>query len=105
MLRIYTINSSTHNERPKLSTGVPSGTCHCRKSGFGRGKHLRRDCVTHSLHSSSFLGLPYRILDINHKKELLWSLIMGKPKVYTIGGHGPPGVYDPNSKPLVPRDA
>ena len=29
---------------------------------------------THRLQSSSFLGLPYRILNINHKKELLWSL-------------------------------
>ena len=29
---------------------------------------------THRLHSSSFLGLPYRILNINHKKELKWSL-------------------------------
>ena len=29
---------------------------------------------THGLHSSSFLGLPYRILYMNPKKELLWSL-------------------------------
>ena len=29
---------------------------------------------THRLHSSSFLGLPYRILNMNRKKELLWSL-------------------------------
>ena len=28
----------------------------------------------HRLQGSSFLGLPYRILNINHKKELLWSL-------------------------------
>ena len=27
-----------------------------------------------------FLGLPYRILNISHKKELLWSLWVG-PKV------------------------
>ena len=27
--------------------------------------------VTHRPLSSSFLGLPYRILNINHKKELL----------------------------------
>ena len=26
---------------------------------------------THGLHSTSFLGFPYRILNINHKKELL----------------------------------
>ena len=29
---------------------------------------------THRLQSSSFLGLPYRILNMNPKKELLWSL-------------------------------
>ena len=29
---------------------------------------------THRLHSRSFLGLPYGIRNINHKKELLWSL-------------------------------
>ena len=29
---------------------------------------------THRLLSGSFLGVPYRILDINHKKELLRSL-------------------------------
>ena len=31
-------------------------------------------CYTHRPLSSSFLGLPYRILHINHKKELLWGL-------------------------------
>ena len=34
---------------------------------------------THRLHSSSFLGLPYRILNANHKKEPLWSLWDPKP--------------------------
>ena len=29
---------------------------------------------THRLHGSSFLGLPCRILNMNPKKELLWSL-------------------------------
>ena len=29
---------------------------------------------THRLHSSSFLRLPYRLLNTNHKKELLWGL-------------------------------
>ena len=28
------------------------------------------------LHGSSFLGLPHRILNRNHKKELLWSLCL-----------------------------
>ena len=30
--------------------------------------------VTQRLPSSSFLGLPYRSLNMNPKKELLWSL-------------------------------
>ena len=30
--------------------------------------------LTHRLHGSSSLGLPYRILNISHKKEILWSL-------------------------------
>ena len=30
--------------------------------------------LTHRLLSSSFLGLPYRTLNMNPKKELLWSL-------------------------------
>ena len=34
---------------------------------------------THRLLSSSFLGLLYRILKTNHKKELLWSLWVPKP--------------------------
>ena len=29
--------------------------------------------LNHRLHSSPFLGLPYRILNMNPKKELLWS--------------------------------
>ena len=32
---------------------------------------------THRLLSSSFWGLPYRILNMNHKKELLRSLWVG----------------------------
>ena len=38
----------------------------------GPGSRLCR--TTHRLLSSSFLGFPYRILNRNHKKELLWSL-------------------------------
>ena len=30
--------------------------------------------ATHRLHSSSFLGLPYRLLNMSPEKELLWSL-------------------------------
>ena len=41
------------------------------------GSSLAKSCPTvstHRLQSSSFLGLPYRILNMDHKKELLWSL-------------------------------
>ena len=41
---------------------------------------LRWHCCTHRPLSSSFLGLPYRILKISHKKELLRGLwVDGKP--------------------------
>ena len=39
-----------------------------------------RTMCTHRLHSSSFLGLPYSILNMNPKKELLCS-----PRVLTQG--------------------
>ena len=32
---------------------------------------------THRAQSSSFLGFPYRILNMNPKKELLWGLWVG----------------------------
>ena len=35
------------------------------------------EALTHRLHSSSFLGLPYGMLNMNPKKELLWSLWVG----------------------------
>ena len=41
---------------------------------FGLGAWALSTRSTHRLLSSSFLGLPYRILYTNHKKELLWSL-------------------------------
>ena len=43
---------------------------------MGRAKRFTGSArtYTHGLLSSSFLGLPYRILDMNHKKELLRSL-------------------------------
>ena len=40
---------------------------------YGLGKLLGIP-HNHRLQSSSFLGLPYRIPNINHKRELLWSL-------------------------------
>ena len=36
--------------------------------------YIRIYRVTHRLRCSSFLGLPYRILNRNHTKELPWSL-------------------------------
>ena len=41
--------------------------------GF-RVQRFRGVGFTHRLQSSSFLGLPSHILNINHKKELQWSL-------------------------------
>ena len=37
-------------------------------------KKKKNSRLDHRLHGSSFVGLPYRILIINHKKELRWSL-------------------------------
>ena len=55
--------------------------CRCACNGFspeffitGAGfRTSERMKHTQRLHSSSFLGLPYRILYMNPKKELLWS--------------------------------
>ena len=41
------------------------------------GFRLRWVLITQRLHSSSFLGFPYRILNMNPKKEPLWSLRVG----------------------------
>ena len=44
---------------------------------LGRARSARRKIsvtITHRPLSSSFLGWPYRILNINHKKELLRGL-------------------------------
>ena len=44
-------------------------------------------CVsTHRLLSSSFWGLPYRILNMNHKKEQLRSLWVGAQSLQFSGG-------------------
>ena len=37
-----------------------------------RSRDLLAYGLTHRLQSSSFLGLPYRILNMKPKKELLW---------------------------------
>ena len=50
------------------------GVCH----GVPAGLHTLDS--THRLLSSSFLGLPYRILNVNHEKELLRSLWVSIPK-------------------------
>ena len=46
-------------------------------SALGHLGHVKggslADMATQRLHSSSFLGLPYRNLKMNPKKELLWS--------------------------------
>ena len=52
---------------------------------FGRGvlgfRLLWFSGVTHRLLSSSFLGLPDRILNINHKKELIKKEPMGRVRL------------------------
>ena len=57
--------------------------------------------IIHRPLSSSFLRLPYRVLNINHKKELLrglwvvyldplWSLAAGKPDLHaSVANCGP----------------
>ena len=42
--------------------------------------------LTHGLLSNSFLGVPYSILDMNHKKQLLRSLWVGS----TVAEHQEP---------------
>ena len=41
--------------------------------------------TTHRPHSSSFLGLPYRILNMKPKKELLWGLWVSTGGTVLIG--------------------
>ena len=53
---------------------------------------------TQRLHSSSFLGLPYRILKMIPKKELLWSLRVG------IGSRGAI-TFNPKLLYNVPHDS
>ena len=44
--------------------------------------------TTHRPLSSSFLGLSYRILNIYHKKELLWSLWVNALRINLAYGSG-----------------
>ena len=55
---------SAHDSNAK---SVILAGCHNEEEGF-----LSME-LKHRLHSSSFLGLPYRILKMNPQKELLWS--------------------------------
>ena len=51
--------------------------------------------VTHRPHSSSVLGLPNRILNMNPKKELLWLVCrvwVWSVEIGTLGLLGPHGV-------------
>ena len=47
---------------------------------------LRTSLLSHRPLSSSFLGLPYRILNINHKKELLRGLWVSSQTTSAIWG-------------------
>ena len=44
--------------------------------------------LTHRPQSSSFLGLPYRILNMNPKTELLWGLWVGFMELIDFAGFG-----------------
>ena len=44
----------------------------CSEEGLNRVWGILQ--YTHRPQSSSFLGLPYRVLNMNPKKELLWGL-------------------------------
>ena len=50
---------------------------------LGQAPGFRVQVYTHRPLSSSFLGLPYRILNMNHKKELLGSVLWIPSKVST----------------------
>ena len=57
---------------PETVGGITCASLQVLGQGLGVGFAV---VVTHRPHSSSFLGgVPYRILNINYKKELLWSL-------------------------------
>ena len=64
-------------------------------------------CFTHSPLSSSLLGLPYRILHINHKKELLrglWVTTTPDPKPRRNAGTKPKEEQKPSTlKNLHPK--
>ena len=44
-----------------------------REKNTGELAFMTMTMSTQRLHSRSFLGLPYKILNVNLKKELLWS--------------------------------
>ena len=68
--------------RVKLSAFTELCVCGWGFRGLGSGgpaqsfelTQVSTKVLTHRLLSSSFLGLPYRILNMSHKKELLRSL-------------------------------
>ena len=66
------------SERSSPSRGLYAQACSATDphgtAGRAVGQRTGILSSTHRLLSSSFLGLPYRILNMNHKKELLRSL-------------------------------
>ena len=81
-----------------------------RVQGLGRIEQT----TTHRLLSSSFLGLPYRILNANHKKELLRSLwVISPPRdmslkitarsQYQLDGRHSTSQPTPGQKGLMPQ--
>ena len=65
------LNPSTAQDDTHKSRSVPRGK---NPSTLKPTAREETDACTHRLHSSSFLVLHYRILKMNTKTELLWSL-------------------------------
>ena len=61
----------------RSSPELSSSGLHCGEKQAGLNYPF-----THRLHSSSFGGLPYRILNIHDKRELLWSLWVELPVLH-----------------------
>ena len=80
---IITLNPSGRSFWLLRPNGAAAGLTVSRET-LWRGTSLKGG-VTHRLLSSSFLGLPYRVLYMNHKKHLLRGLWVKTRKALPIG--------------------
>ena len=80
----WTNHELSSNEFPGIPSNLGIPRIGAEDVKVGASVILQLGIVTrsgaHRLLSSSFLGLPYRILNMNHKKELLRSLWVDIPK-------------------------